>query len=986
MRPSSPTSLSPRIHASTAGALPFGIAGLCFVLWSTLLASPARREGPVDDAPTDPDLRRRVSELQGEGRYDEALIVARELLRLRNDSTQTPEWRRLGARTLVTSLEALAALEPDAVAAVKGALSSRSEWKQLDGAGLYSEAEMVATEAWNTLVAHLGEDHPYSVEFLHLVANMRQKEGRLAEAEAIGRRVVEKQRAILGEEHPRTLAALQNLGWLLASRGQFESGAAILRRAIEIADRSLGSDHMVAIGARINLGLSLDRPEHHAAAREVLTEAVRLSRDRFGIEHGLTLNALDALARVEAALGQAEAAEERLRTIEEISARRFGPEHPETLSRKLTLASLLADGPRAEEARRRYEALLPQFDRVFGSSHPETVHLRSRLGALAYRLGDVSAATRSLEEAAHAFEVARLWINDSDLDRARFDAWVSPLPHLAIAHARAGDAMTAWTWLEAAAGRGLRDAIARKTSRPLTRSEREREHAFSVALEQLEERLRTTTDEAERDEATLLRAKLFADRAEWERGLVQRYDRHRESSAARPDAPSLREALPENTAFVTWAEAPDGQPWGFALARAGDPVAIALPGSGPDGTWSAEDHRTVDSLRTALASTPTAAGDRGIRLVRRGAVDLEKLELLRAKVADLLWVPVATRLPKRIEHIVVLPSPPLRGVPAAVIAPDRRVSYAPSATLFRALTQRPRAPRAARPWLAFGDPASASNDVEPSPWVASIERSALADADPRTPLPFARFEVAALERIRHGHSEVKPPAHETPKDTTSAPTSNASVVAVESRVGDQATEASLESLRVNARLAQVDLLHFATHAVVDDGHPMRSAILLASTEAGPTPDATRDGRITAEQIRRTWELDAELVTLSACQTGIGAESGSEGFLGFAQALFLAGARSSILTLWKVDDRATALFMTRFYANWYRRGQSKVDALHDAAAWLRSLTRDEIDAALASPSAAVDAALADPTDASPSDERPFAHPYYWAAFVLVGDPR
>lgn len=941
----------------------------------SLLADPVRGAPPIDVADSDRELQRRVSELQGEGRYDEALIAARELLRLRSDSAETPEWRRLGAQTLVASLEALAALEPDAVAEVRGALSSRSEWQQLDGTGLYTEAEVVAAESWSTLVDHLGEDHVYSVEFLHLIANMRQKEGRLAEAEAIGRRVVEKQRALMGEEHPRTLAALQNLGWLLASRGQFESGASILRRAIEIADRSLGSDHMVAIGARINLGLSLDRPEHHAAARDVLTEAVRLSRDRFGDEHGLTLNALDALARVEAALGQADSAEERLRTIEAISTRRFGADHPETLSRELTLASLLADGPRRDEARRRYEALLPRFDRVFGPSHPETVHLRGRLGALAYRLGDLPTATRSLGEAAHAFEVARLWINDSDLDRARFDAWISPLPHLAICHARAGDALTAWTWLEAAAGRGLRDAIARKTSRPLTRSEREREHAFSVELEQLEERLRTATDESERDEVTLLRAKLFADRVEWERQLAARYDRAPANSVAPPaDATPLRHSLSENTAFVTWAEAPDGRPWGFVLPRSGEPIAMALPGSGPDGAWSARDRHALDRLRTALASSPISTTDRGIRLVRRGAVDLGKIESLRAPVVARYWTPLAARLPERIEHLVVLPSPPLCGVPLSVIATDHRVSYAPSATLYQTLMQRPKVLRGGRPWLALGDPAS--EGIEPSPWVASIERSAHVGADPRTPLPFARFEVAALERIRHGESETTEPS----------PTPDA-IGGVESRVGDQATEAYLESLRESAQLGQLDLLHFATHAVVDDGHPMRSAILLSSTEDSHGTDASRDGRITAEQIRRTWQLDAELVTLSACRTGVGAESGNEGFLGFSQALFLAGARSSILTLWKVDDRATALFMTRFYANWYRRGQSKVDALHEAAAWLRSLTQDEVDSALASPAAAVAAALDEPRNpASSTSERPFAHPYYWAAFVLVGDPR
>ena len=81
------------------------------------------------------------------------------------------------------------------------------------------------------------------------------------------------------------------------------------------------------------------------------------------------------------------------------------------------------------------------------------------------------------------------------------------------------------------------------------------------------------------------------------------------------------------------------------------------------------------------------------------------------------------------------------------------------------------------------------------------------------------------------------------------------------------------------------------------------------------PDGTgADGRLTAEQIVRTWDLDADLVVLSACESGLGRYAGGEGYLGFAQPLFARGARSLVLSLWKVDDDATALLMARFYRN------------------------------------------------------------------------
>ena len=100
--------------------------------------------------------------------------------------------------------------------------------------------------------------------------------------------------------------------------------------------------------------------------------------------------------------------------------------------------------------------------------------------------------------------------------------------------------------------------------------------------------------------------------------------------------------------------------------------------------------------------------------------------------------------------------------------------------------------------------------------------------------------------------------------------------------------------------------------MIDEAIPQRSAVILTQTDL-PDPltqvlhhKPAFDGRLSVREIQRGWELKAELVTLSACETALGRDAGGDGFVGFTQALLMSGTRSVCLSLWKVDDTATAL--------------------------------------------------------------------------------
>jgi CHAT domain-containing protein len=254
--------------------------------------------------------------------------------------------------------------------------------------------------------------------------------------------------------------------------------------------------------------------------------------------------------------------------------------------------------------------------------------------------------------------------------------------------------------------------------------------------------------------------------------------------------------------------------------------------------------------------------------------------------------------------------------------------------------------------LALGDPAFARPGAAP---VAA--------------LPGTRREVAALARL-FDRAEVL--------------------------LGSDASEQRLDALAAAGRLREFRYLHFATHGRIDDQAPLRSVLLLARDRlpdpaervlAGQRP---YDGRLTAERMLQ-WRLDAELVILSACETGLGRRDVGEGYVGFAQALFLAGARSLVLSLWPVDDTATALLMVRFYENLLGRRPgldrplARAEALREARQWLRSLTAPEVEKAAASLPAVARGERERPPAPSGQAVRPYAHPHYWAAFILIGDP-
>lgn len=242
---------------------------------------------------------------------------------------------------------------------------------------------------------------------------------------------------------------------------------------------------------------------------------------------------------------------------------------------------------------------------------------------------------------------------------------------------------------------------------------------------------------------------------------------------------------------------------------------------------------------------------------------------------------------------------------------------------------------------AFGDP------LYPSQY--SVERSGDDLAAGRNIDVYFRSAVERgfdLRRLPYSREEVKRIAALYPEGVSRA------------FLGAEASEEQAKSVGKSARI-----IHLAAHGRFDDRIPLNSYLALT------IPEEFRRGRenglLQAWEIFEGMRLDADLVVLSACESGVGEEVDGEGLKGLTRAFQFAGARSVMPTLWQVDDQATAELTVRFYRH-LREGLTKDEALRAAQ---MELIRGPIK-------------IKDRL--GQAEERDLSLPYYWAAFQLIGD--
>jgi len=866
----------------------------------------------------------------------------------------------------------------------------------LDDQGKHAQAEPLFEKALAIRRRLLTDNHPDTAQSYNSVAYNRYSQGKYAAAQPLYEKALEIQRRLLTDDHPDTAATYKNLGSNLNAQGKYAQAQPLLERALEIKRRLLTDDYPDTAASYNSLALNLNAQGKYVQAQPLFEKALEIYRRVDTDNHPDTARSYNNMAANVNAQGKyAEAKSRWMSAVKSLDA-----------------ARLLAAFTGLERAAARWWSASPA------------------LAAVLARLGQPSEAWQPLEE-----DLGRGLLDEL---AARQDRRLTPAERARL-H-------------ELTAELERLDKLVETTPKNLDKAER------AKRFEDLKR---------QRELASISMGEFQTELAQSYGVLAGKVARLVEIQAALPADAALVAWVDLPPPGPNAAD-PDGEHWGVVVRSRGIPAWIAIGGTGPRGLWTKDDNELASQVRTALRTRP-GDGPADLRpLVKK--LRTQRLEpLAKALGAASEGLPPARRmivLPSRamtgIPVEVLLPPDDTRTVsyaPSGTVykylreqpRPDR---YAGLLALGDPVYERsdkssePKLPpdhgllvnvvvrgsNAANHGLKDGDVllaynGQALNKKDDLKVVAEGDKpiAALVWRDGRTslqklppgklgvmidlrPAPVAIAEQTKLQQVLVA-------ARSGGEDFSALPGTRREVEAIaqlfrsddrptRALLGTDASEPELDRLAASGELARFGFVHLATHGVIDEAIPQRSAVIL--TQSGLPDPLTQvlnkkpvyDGRLVVREIQRDWDLKAELVTLSACETALGRNAGGEGFVGFTQALLMSGARSVCLSLWKVDDKATSLLMTRFYQNLLgkRPGLSKpmpkAEALEEAKQWLRSLTVDQIDGELAAlqrgdvrrlTKDSVATSGNAPSVPKLTGNRPYDHPYFWAAFVLVGDP-
>jgi CHAT domain-containing protein/tetratricopeptide (TPR) repeat protein len=349
-------------------------------------------------------------------------------------------------------------------------------------------------------------------------------------------------------------------------------------------------------------------------------------------------------------------------------------------------------------------------------------------------------------------------------------------------------------------------------------------------------------------------------------------------------------------------------------------------------------------IRAARQRITNAAAELSRMILSPVAEQIKGKRLLIVSDGALAYIPFA-----------MLPSPSSTGAHLEPLVVEHEIVNVPSASVLAALRQqqanRPQAPKAV---AVLADPVFAKDDAR----VANLgQKPEVSLAQTRSTEGMHGDSLTlATDLLVRSAGDVGLKRHRGELHFARLPFSRQEAEAVAGVVPKSEMLQALDfrasrSTALSPDLAQYRIVHFATHGLLDSRHPELSGLVLSLVNKRGRPE---NGFLDLQDIYNM-NLGADLVVLSACETGLGKEVDGEGLMGLTRGFMYAGASRVMASLWKVSDAGTAQLMGRFYRAMEQEGMRPAAALRSAQIQMWR-------------------------------EKRWGDPYYWAAFQIQGEWR
>ena len=857
--------------------------------------------------------------------------------------------------------------------------------------GAYARAEPLYVQCKEIQKKSLGEEHPSYAKTLNNLALLYGAMGDYVRAKPLHLQCKEIIKKSLGEEHPDYAIALSNLGQMYKSIGDFARAEPLHLQCKEIIKKSLGEEHPGYAITLSNLAQMYQATGDYERAESLYLQCKEIEKKTLGEEHPNYATTLNNLAELYKAMGNNERVEPLLLQCKEILQNALGEEHPDYSTTLNNLAMLYKSMGKYERAESFYLKCKEIQQKTLGEEHLDYSMTLHNLSALYRVMGDYEQAkplvADSLKITFNSMRTNSVILSErqqlamNQMLRFQLDSYLS----LAIAkegkfQSKAARQVLTWKGATLVRQRSMRIAA----SDPMIAEQFRLLQSVSSQL------------------ASLSRANFDQKPNGWQqqvRGLTDAKENLEaqlsQSSAAFRDtlkevtSELIQASIPSDAVLIDFLQYTHSEPseekkgeyeltdsiLAVVARRNGEPQLIDL---GPRDDLA----ESVDRWRETFGMS-TQGKQAGL------AIRKQVWEPLLESMGDAKTVLVSTD--------GVLGRMPIAALPGkeagTYLIEDHRIAMVPVPQLLPTLVHSAGNDSLQRELLLLGD---VDYDVDPVTVSAKKKRKKRRLDKNRadgvelefSALPGAADELAAIELL---YPDVLDLGADDADDIKSLKKGGASEAAFREHAGKYRSlhlathgffaAAELQSAMTPEAVKRSSRARLtARDSEVTGMNPdLLSGLVFAGANLEPVPGED-DGILTAQEIAFLPLNGVETAVLSACETGLGEVAGGEGLIGIQRAFQVAGVRTTVASLWKVDDQATRKLMELFYTNLLKKKMSRLDALRDAQ--LQILNDPDCiysgsDQGKRSPSL-------DVSGIQQSDGR--ATPELWAAFQMSGDWR